>query len=68
MVGLEKKELHKKWFLELVELKPLRALGIKVDVYHFNEGHAVFAAIELIKKKWIRDMTFEMAWKLQEKK
>ncbi|MDP4181043.1 MAG: alpha-glucan family phosphorylase, partial [Bacillota bacterium] len=28
----------------------LRALGIAPDVYHFNEGHAVFAGIELIRE------------------
>lgn len=32
-------------------VKALRALGIDVDVYHFNEGHAVFAGFELIKEK-----------------
>jgi starch phosphorylase len=32
-------------------LRALRALGIEVDVYHFNEGHAVFAGIELIREK-----------------
>ncbi len=32
-------------------VKALRALGIAVDVYHFNEGHAVFAGFELIREK-----------------
>lgn len=32
-------------------VRALRALGIDVDVYHFNEGHAVFAGIELIREK-----------------
>jgi glycogen phosphorylase len=32
-------------------VKALRALGISVDVYHFNEGHAVFAGLELIREK-----------------
>src|SRR5690349_8458814 len=27
----------------------LTALGVAVDVYHFNEGHAVFAGLELIR-------------------
>src|SRR6185437_3228178 len=27
----------------------LRALGVDVDVYHFNEGHAVFAGLELVR-------------------
>jgi starch phosphorylase len=28
----------------------LRALGEHVDVYHFNEGHAVFAGLELLRE------------------
>lgn len=28
----------------------LRALGRSVDVYHFNEGHAVFAGLELLRE------------------
>jgi glycogen phosphorylase len=29
----------------------LRALGIAVDVFHFNEGHAVFAGLELLREQ-----------------
>lgn len=29
----------------------LQALNIKVDVYHFNEGHAVFAGLELLRDR-----------------
>src|SRR5690606_11550000 len=29
----------------------MEALGIEPDVYHFNEGHAVFAGLELLRKK-----------------
>ena len=32
-------------------VRALRALGIDVDVYHFNEGHAVLAALELIEER-----------------
>ncbi len=32
-------------------VRALRKLGIDIDIYHFNEGHAVLAAIELIKEK-----------------
>lgn len=28
----------------------LEALGEKIDVYHFNEGHAVFAGLELLRR------------------
>ncbi len=32
-------------------VRALRALGIGVDVYHFNEGHALLAAVELVREK-----------------
>ncbi|HEX3030623.1 MAG TPA: alpha-glucan family phosphorylase [Bacillota bacterium] len=45
-------------------VRALRALGIPVDVYHFNEGHAVFAGLELIREKMDNDkMSFEEAWR-----
>ncbi|MEK4009302.1 alpha-glucan family phosphorylase [Paenibacillus sp. FSL H3-0333] len=44
-------------------VKAMRALGIKIDVYHFNEGHAALAAIELIREKMSGGSTFEEAWK-----
>ena len=42
-------------------IKALRALGIDIDVYHFNEGHAVFAGLELIKEKMDNGMSFDEA-------
>jgi len=32
-------------------VRTLRALGIKVDTYHFNEGHALFAGFELLREE-----------------
>lgn len=44
-------------------IRALRALGLDIDIYHFNEGHAVLAAIELIREKMINDnIPFEEAW------
>jgi len=44
-------------------VRALKALGIDVDVYHFNEGHAVLAGIELIREKMQeRGMSFHEAW------
>ncbi|WP_312887314.1 alpha-glucan family phosphorylase [Clostridium lacusfryxellense] len=43
-------------------VKALRALEISVDVYHFNEGHAVLAATELIKEEMQSGRSFELAW------
>ena len=45
-------------------VRALRALQIPIDVYHFNEGHADLAAIELIREKMCSGMTFEDAWKM----
>ena len=42
-------------------IRALEALGHKVDVYHFNEGHAVLAGIELIRRKKAAGKTFENA-------
>ncbi|EOD00793.1 alpha-glucan family phosphorylase [Caldisalinibacter kiritimatiensis] len=44
-------------------IKALRALGIDIDVYHFNEGHAVFAGLELLREKMDKGMSFEEALK-----
>ena len=40
----------------------LRALGIESDVYHFSEGHAAFAGLELIREKMAAGASFEAAW------
>lgn len=42
-------------------IKALRALGIEPDVYHFNEGHALFAGFELMREKMEKGMTFDEA-------
>src|SRR5690606_26613804 len=44
-------------------VRALRALGIEVDVYHFNEGHAVFAGLELIRELREAGSGFEEAWR-----
>ena len=44
-------------------IRALRALGIDIDVYHFNEGHAVFAGFELVREKMEKGMNFEDAFK-----
>lgn len=42
-------------------VRALRALDIDIDVYHFNEGHAVFAGFELVREKMEKGMNFEDA-------
>ena len=42
-------------------VKALRALKIPVDVYHFNEGHALFAGFELVRERMEKGKSFEKA-------
>jgi len=42
-------------------VRALRALGHEVDVYHFNEGHALLAAVELIREKMADGASLEAA-------
>lgn len=43
-------------------VRALRALGESVQLYHFNEGHAVLAGTELIREKRERGLSFQAAW------
>src|SRR5262247_3725870 len=43
-------------------VRALRAMHLPVSLYHFNEGHAVFAGIELIADRMEAGTTFEKAW------
>jgi starch phosphorylase len=43
-------------------VRALRQLGEDISVYHFNEGHAVFAGLELIREKIERGLGFKQAW------
>ena len=43
-------------------LRALNWLGIPVAAYHFNEGHAVFAGVEMITERMAAGMTFPEAW------
>jgi len=43
-------------------VRALRALKLKPEVYHFNEGHALFAGFELMHRRMQRGMSFKEAW------
>ncbi len=43
-------------------VRALRKLGLEVDTYHFNEGHAVFAGIEMIAERMAAGADFREAW------
>jgi glycogen phosphorylase len=42
-------------------VRAIRALGLDIDVYHFNEGHALFAGFELLREKMDEGYKFKKA-------
>jgi glycogen phosphorylase len=42
-------------------VRALAKLGLDVDVYHFNEGHAVFAGVEMIAERMATGVDFREA-------
>jgi len=44
-------------------VRALQALHLPVTLYHFNEGHAVFAGIELIADRMEAGLDFRQAWR-----
>jgi len=57
----EEERLAQEIVLGVGGVRALEKLGIKTDVYHFNEGHAVFAGLELLSKQMASGHTFEEA-------
>ncbi|HEY3364915.1 MAG TPA: alpha-glucan family phosphorylase [Symbiobacteriaceae bacterium] len=43
-------------------VRALNALGIPVQMYHFNEGHAVLAGTEMIRRRMETGLSFVDAW------
>lgn len=61
--GVEQDRVAQEIILGIGGVRALRALGIETDLYHFNEGHAVFAGVELIREKMQQHgMSFRDAW------
>jgi starch phosphorylase len=55
--------LAQEMLLGIGGVRALRALHLPVSLYHFNEGHAVFAGIELIADRMEAGASFEAAWR-----
>ena len=49
--------------LGVAGVRALRALSLPVEIYHFNEGHAVLAGLELIREKMSHGLNFHEAWR-----
>ena len=59
--GSEEDRVKQEMILGIGGVRALKALGIKPDLYHFNEGHAVLAGLELIYDKMAAGLSFEAA-------
>lgn len=60
--GSEEDRVKQEIILGIGGVRALNALGIKPDLYHFNEGHAVLAGLELINQKMSKGLSFPEAW------
>jgi starch phosphorylase len=45
-------------------IRLIRALGLSASLYHMNEGHAAFLALELVREKIAEGRTFQKAFEL----
>ncbi len=61
-VGSSRDRIAQEIVLGIGGVRALRRLGQKVDIYHFNEGHAALAGTELIKEEMGDDISFQEAW------
>ncbi|MFW5992404.1 MAG: alpha-glucan family phosphorylase [Halanaerobiaceae bacterium] len=57
----EEERIAQEMILGIGGIRALRKLGIDPDIYHFNEGHAVFAGLELIREGMEEGLSFESA-------
>ncbi len=63
----EEERVAQEMVLGIGGVRALRKLGIDIDVYHFNEGHALFAGFELVREKMEEGKTYEEAMELTQK-
>jgi len=60
--GFNEKRIAQEIALGIGGVKAIRKLGLNIDIYHFNEGHAALAGTELIREKMETGMDFHTAW------
>ena len=59
--GGEDDRLAQEIVLGVGGVRLLQALGHTIDVYHFNEGHAVFSGLELVRQRCEKGLSFSDA-------
>lgn len=60
----QEERIAQEMILGIGGVRALRALGLPVDIYHFNEGHAIFAGFELIREQMEQGKSFDEARKI----
>lgn len=60
--GNSMERVSQEMILGIGGIRALRALGLDIDLYHFNEGHAVLAGVELIREKMGKGASFDEAF------
>ncbi len=58
----EEERIAQEMVLGIGGIRALKALNKNIDIYHFNEGHAVFAGFELIREKKEKGINDYEAW------
>ena len=58
----EEERVAQEMILGVGGMRALDALGIEIDRYHFNEGHAVFAGLEHMRTRMAAGESFDSAW------
>ena len=59
----QEERIAQEMILGIGGVRALRALNLPVDIYHFNEGHAIFAGFELIREQIEQGKSFDEARK-----
>ncbi|MFZ2412921.1 MAG: alpha-glucan family phosphorylase [Candidatus Cryosericum sp.] len=63
----EEERIAQEMILGIGGIRALQALGIDVDIYHFNDSHAVFAGVELIRQQMTTGVPFTDAlWSVKQ--
>lgn len=60
--GHDQDRVASEMILGIGGVRALRALGLDIDIYHLNEGHAVFSGFELIRESMQNGLRFNDAW------
>lgn len=59
--GDDRTRIQQEVLLGIGGVKALRALGVDADVFHLNEGHCAFAALELLREQTARHVSWPKA-------